>query len=291
MKTYMAFDIGGSFVKYGIVTEQAEIIKQSKTPTPKDLDSLIELIAELTQVYPEGKIEGLAISAPGAVSDSGIIYGFSALPYIHGPNVKELIVEKTGYPVYMENDANAAGYAEIWNGAGKGMKDVLLVILGTGVGGAVFKDGVIHKGANLHGGEFGYMLVDGKRTWSSTAATASLLRRVAEKKQVNVETLSGEEIFEQAEKGDPACQEAIEDFYRMIALGIYNLQYMYDPEVILIGGGISAREDLVAQVDKRVDQILKEVEIAKIKPSIEVCQHRQNANLLGAVYGFIHHLK
>ncbi|QDP39614.1 ROK family protein [Radiobacillus deserti] len=289
MNRYMAFDIGGTFVKYGVVTEQAEILKQSKTPTPKDLHSLVDLISNITKEYPEERIEGVAVSAPGAVSESGIIYGFSALPYIHGPNVKELLEEKTGYPVFMENDANAAGYAEIWNGAGKGMKDVLLVILGTGVGGAVFKDGVIHKGANLHGGEFGYMLVDGKRTWSDTAATASLLRRVAKKKQVDAETLSGEGIFEQAEQGDQDCQEAIEDFYHMIALGIYNLQYMYDPEVILLGGGISAREDLVAQVNRRVEQIMKEVEIAKIKPNVEVCQHRQNANLLGAVYGFINH--
>src|SRR5699024_1216495 len=103
---------------------------------------------------------GIAISAPGAVTDGGMINGGSAIPYIHGPNIKAMIETRTGLTVHIENDANCVALAEIWKGAAKTKKDVAVVVIGTGIGGALVKDGVIHKGGNLHGGEFGYMILN-----------------------------------------------------------------------------------------------------------------------------------
>ena len=290
MEKYLALDIGGTFIKYGLVTSDKEMLEQSKVKTPKTMAGLLDQINELAGFYPG--IAAIAISAPGAVSDSGIIYGFSALPYLHGPNVKELIKERTGMPVYMENDANCAAYAEVWGGSAKNKKDVLVIAIGTGIGGAVIKNGTLHKGANLHGGEFGYMLmtppVKGKAsTWSGVGSTIALVKKVAAAKGLDPETLSGEEIFSLAAAGDKICSDAINEFYYFLAVGIYNLQYVYDPELILIGGGISAREDLMEQVNKKLDVIMEAVRDAKIRPSIAVCKFRHNANLLGAVYGFI----
>ncbi len=282
----MAIDIGGTFIKYGLVREDANIIEQGKTKTPETLEALIETIKQLTQKF--STATGVAISAPGAVSDKGIIYGTSALPYLHGPNIKELVEGKTNLPVYIENDANCAGYAELWNGSAKGKKDVLVVVLGTGIGGAVIKDGVLHKGANLHGGEFGYMLVDpyGEQSWSSVAATASIITRVAKAKQVEESSLTGEQIFDLADQGDQDCIQAIDEFYHMLAAGIYNLQYMFDPEIILIGGGISARSELIDKIKEKLTVILDKMKIAKVIPNLDACLYRQNANLIGAVYGF-----
>ncbi|KGM44733.1 ROK family protein [Neobacillus niacini] len=291
MSKYLAFDIGGTFIKYGLVTEKAEILENHKVKTPKTLDELLSVIEELSGKYSD--VKGIAISAPGAVSDEGVIYGSSAIPYLHGPNIKNLVSEITSLPVYLENDANCAGYAELWNGAAKGKKDVLVMVIGTGIGGSVFKNGQLHKGAHLHGGEFGYMLLtgdiqDSNDVWSRVASTAALVRNVAKRKQIGVESISGEEIFQLAESGDEDCIEAIHHFYHLLAVGIYNLQYIYDPEVIVIGGGISARDELIDGINEKLDSILARVDLAKIKPEIVACMHRQNANLLGAVYGAMH---
>ncbi len=290
MKKYIAFDIGGTFVKCGIVDENAQILHSTKEKTPKTLDGLMDVIETYSDTCPDA--EGIAISSCGAVSYEGVIYGSSSLPYIHGPNIKELVSERTKLPVSIENDANCAGYAEVWKGAAKGKKDVMVMVIGTGIGGSIFKDGLLHKGAHLHGGEFGYMLLttnysDSNDVWARTASTKALVRKVAKAKQLDPDELSGEEIFSMAESGDEDCIRAIDEFYHLLAVGIFNLHFIYDPEIILIGGGISARDDLIININKKLDAILSAIDLAKIKPNIAACELRQNANLLGAVYGFM----
>ncbi|WP_100010155.1 ROK family protein [Lentibacillus sediminis] len=293
MNTYLAVDIGGTFIKSGIVDEEATISKQKKIKTPRTLEGLLEIFDQLHQEHRE--VKGIAVSCPGAVSEIGEINGTSALPYLHGPNIKKQIEDLVGVPIYIENDANCVGYAEIWRGKAQGNKDALVVVIGTGVGGALIKNGEVHKGANLHGGEFGYMLIpaespSGYKTLSEAGATGALIREVASRKQCGPEELTGEDIFIHAENGDKDCQNAIADFYRSLALGIYNLQYMYDPEMILIGGGISARDDLIANINLQLDDILSELPGSTVKPNVDTCEFRQHANLLGAVFAYMRKL-
>ncbi len=288
MDNYLAFDIGGTFIKFGIVSEDGDLLESGKMKTPGDLNSLLSILAEKAGAYPG--VKGIAVSAPGSVSNDGVIYGSSAIPFLHGPNIKNLIADGTGKRVFLENDANCAAYAEVWKGAAKGKKDVLVVVIGTGIGGAVIKNGEIHKGAHLHGGEFGYMLLsdtftDSDDLWARRASMGALVRKVAKAKQVEKDLLSGEKIFEMAEAGDRDCIKAVDEFHHLLAIGIYNLQYIYDPEIILIGGGISAREELIHDINERLDRIIGAIHLAKLKPAIAACHFRQNANLLGAVYG------
>ncbi len=287
MKQYLAVDIGGTFIKFGLVDEAASILTMGKVKTPATLTGLIDFIVEKYHAYPD--VAGLAISSPGAVAASGVIYGTSALPYLHGPNIKQMLADRIGIPVFMDNDGNCAGYAEVWKGKASDKQDVLVIVIGTGIGGAVIKDGRIHKGANLHGGEFGYMMIPtdaGYDTWSTTAATGALVKKVASLKGCSIHDLSGEYIFEMANAGDAICHQAVEEFFELLAIGIYNLQYMYDPEIILIGGGISAREDLIDHINRKLDELLARFEASHIKPNVEACAYRQHANILGAVYGF-----
>lgn len=286
----MSFDIGGTFIKYGVIGENAVILETNKAKTPGTLDELLNFIKEVCLSHQEAI--GVAVSCPGAVSDEGIIYGSSAIPYIHGPNIKELIEKNVKLPVFVENDANCAAYAELWDGSAKGKKDVLVIVIGTGIGGSIIKNGLLHKGSNLHGGEFGYMLLTtdikgSDDVWSRIASTKALVKKVAQKKKVDMNSLSGEKIFMLADSGDEDCRQAIDEFYHLLAIGIYNLQYIYDPEIILIGGGISAREDLTDKINEKLDKILTTIDVARIKPRVDTCKFRQNANLLGAVYGFI----
>ena len=289
MNTYLAFDIGGTQIKYGIVDEKGVIVSQYWESTPKTLDELLSFIEQKTQEY-DG-LEGVAVSSPGSVGGDGIIYGSSALPYLHGPNIKQLITKRVKpLSMYIENDANCAAYAELWQGAAKRKKNVLVMVIGTGIGGAIIQNGALHKGANLHGGDFGYMLLttDVKSSddvWSRIASTAALVKKVAMAKGVSPESLTGEEIFKQSEKGDLICEKAVDDWYHLLAIGIYNMQYIYDPEVILVGGGISARPELIDRINQKLDALLAKIDLAKVKPVVTACHFRQNANLLGAVFG------
>ncbi|PWU70316.1 ROK family protein [Gracilibacillus dipsosauri] len=292
MKTYLAIDIGGTFVKTAIVDEKANILTSYKEKTPSSLEELLGLMKRVKASYHE--ISGVAVSCPGAVSDQGIIYGSSAVRYLHGPNIKKCIEETLRLPVFLGNDANCAAYAELWDGAAQGLRDFMVMVIGTGIGGAIIKDGVLHKGAHLHGGEFGYMLLDpdsieDNSVWSRITSTKALVKKVAKAKNQDYNTLSGEAVFQMAEAGDQICSEAVDRFYHLLAVGIYNLQYIYDPEVILIGGGISARQELIDRLNEKLDRIIERIGLAKMKPVIKSCQHRQHANLLGAVYGFKKH--
>lgn len=286
MDRYIAFDVGGTFTKYGIIGGDASIIESDKIKTPTTLDALLDNITKYVQLHND--TVGIAISLPGAVSKEGVVYGSSAITYLHGPNIKELISIRTKLPVYIENDANCAGYAEVWAGSARDKKDVIVMVIGTGIGGAIIKNGELHKGANLHGGEFGFMLLNhNENGWIRMDSTLSMIKKVAKVKKVDKDTLSGEEIFNLAKSGDQDCIQAIDEFYQLLAIGIFNLQYIYDPEIILIGGGISVKEDLIDSIYEKLYKILESLPNATIRPQVEACKFRQNANLLGAVYGLI----
>ncbi|MDR4949046.1 ROK family protein [Neobacillus cucumis] len=298
MKNYMVFDVGGTNTKYAVINENGEFLTKGDFPsTQHDFDKLQYDIVSVTLENKEKyQVAGIAFSCPGGVdSDTGIIGGASALPCIHGPNFKQIFGEATGLPVEIENDANSAALGEVWKGAAKDNQNVMFTIIGTGIGGAVIKDRKIHKGAHLHGGEIGYMILNVQnqnggyafRTWSHLAATGALVKEVASVKRVAPSELNGKKIFEAAEAGDQDCINAIENFYLYLAQGIYNIQYVYDPEKIIIGGAISSRTDLIEKIDEKLDLILESLEIAKVRPVIEVCHFKNDANLLGALFHFL----
>ncbi|MGM9974142.1 MAG: ROK family protein [Clostridiaceae bacterium] len=295
---YIAIDIGGSSVKTAIVTEEGSILEKSSFKGDKNnfenfKASMVDVILHAKEVH---DIKGVAISAPGGVdSDSGIIGGSSALPCIHGPNFKTLFGEELGLKAEIENDANCAALGEVWKGAAKDNKDVLFVVCGTGIGGAVVKNKMIHKGDNLHGGEFGYSIlekkiVDGKlvfKTWSHLGAMGALVKMVAEVTGEDPETLDGKEIFRRADEGDSVAIKAIDDFYLYNATGIFNIQYTYDPEKILIGGAISSRPDFIDKINEKLDLIIRALPVAKVKPTLVKCAFENDANLLGALYNYL----
>ncbi|MBO6046785.1 MAG: ROK family protein [Erysipelotrichaceae bacterium] len=287
MKKICAIDVGGSSIKYGIVDEEGNVSAKGSFKTPDHLEAFYDGIVKVFNGYKD--VEGMAMSLPGAVdSESGIIYGASALPYIHGPNIKEDLEARLHTQVEMENDANCAALAEVWKGAAKDTQDSCFVVCGTGIGGAVVKNRAIHKGIHLHGGEFGYMIMDYNAdedhyiTWSKCGSTIVTVNNVA--KELGRE-VSGHEIFDH-EDANPVYKKHVNRFYTTLATGIYNIQYAYDPEVIIIGGGISSRDDIVERVNERLEVILEDVQDAKIKPVVMKCVFANDANLIGAAYHF-----
>lgn len=293
MKTYIGIDVGGSSIKCALVDENGSISNHCKVITPDSLDAFYQNIADVVEKYKNeatDEIVGIAMSLPGAVdSDTGIIGGSSALPYIHGPNIMKDLEAKCGLNVEMENDANCAALAEVWIGNASDVNDSMFIVSGTGIGGAVIKDKKIHRGIHLHGGEYGYAIMDFDyetktfSTWSDLGSTVALVNRVAKRLGVDSKTLDGQEIFDHTDTND-IYKEEVDRFYFTLAMGIYNLQYSYDPEVIVIGGGVSARQELVEEIYKRLDFILKTIEIAHVRPVVRTCKYSNDANIIGAVY-------
>lgn len=282
----LGIDVGGSSVKYATVDEKGKLYDKGSFKTPATLE---EMYQKIEDIYKDRDVEGIAMSMPGAVaSDEGVIYGASAIDYIHGPNIKKDLEERLQTRVELENDANCAALAEVWLGSAKENQDSCFVVCGSGIGGAVVKDRKIHKGIHLHGGEFGYMINDYDADheefhfWSLDS-TVSIVRGV--EKELGKE-YDGRYIFDHA-KDNEVFAKYVNRFYYALAVGIYNIQYAYDPEVIIIGGGISAREDLIDEINHRLDVILEKIEPAKIKPTIKKCTFENDANIIGAVYHYM----
>ena len=293
VKNYIVFDIGGTAVKWSVIDEIGSILTSGKIEIAPTIEMFFERLIERVNISKsEYNVAGIAISAPGAVdSKTGVIGGASALPYIHGPNFKEILKKATGLEVEIENDANCAALGECWLGSASDNQDCAFVVCGTGIGGALIKNRQLHVGINKHGGEFGCCIVDFDpndeikfKTWSTVGSTVALARNVS--KRLNRE-VSGIEVFDLANAGNEVALEEIDRYYYYMAIGIYNIQYNYDPEVIVLGGAISEREEYIDQINQHIDVIMKENTNGKIKPIIKRCQKGNDANKLGALYNFL----
>ncbi len=282
----LAFDFGGSAVKYGVWNGQ-EMTDKGKFTTPKTWEemkaSLLAVFVGMVQDF-----EGVALSAPGVVDvEKQMINGISAIPYIHGFNIFKELEELFNLPVAIENDANCAGMAEIYEGAAKGKKEVAFVVVGTGIGGAIFHNGQIAKGAHLYGGEFGLMYLNEGETFSKLGTAVQMAWRYCERKGVEKETFTGEDVFRLAENGDELAKEEVNLFYEYLTQGLFSIQFSLDPEMIVLGGGVSAKEGLLDEINRRMKEKLAHFELNDFIPKIVTCKYENDANLIGAAANFI----
>lgn len=282
----LSFDIGGSSVKYAVIEKTGKILAKGKKTTPQEKEEFFRLIENVAASYRRAyTIEGAGFSFPGAVDDvSGVIGGSSALPYIHDFPIRQELERRLSLPAALENDANCAALGESWLGVGKEHEDLVFLVIGTGIGGAVVKGKRIHHGKHLHGGEFGYMVSDAShRILSDMGSTRILAERVADAKGLPREEMDGRRAFALADAGDADALQAVSAMYEALAMAIYNLQYAIDPEIFVLGGAVSERPGFAEEIGKRVDIILKDVGVARIRPIIRPAQFGNDANLLGAV--------
>ncbi|MGG4488069.1 ROK family protein [Metabacillus idriensis] len=294
MNKYMVFDIGGTYLKYAVMDEKANMLECGRIPTPVEgIEELLQKIDAIVKGYKDMyTFSGIAVSSPGAVnSKTGFIGGASAISYIHNMNMIELLEKRTGLKTSIENDANCAALAEGWLGAAKNTDYYICVVIGTGIGGSIVLNRSILKGASLHGGEFGYMIFGSplenplQKTWSLTSSTHALVREAEKKKGLLAGTLNGEEVFQLAEDGDVTIQQCLTAHYKKLAAGIFNLKYSLDPSKILIGGGISKRKEVIDGINKELKQLKNET--ATLDIEVEACEFDNDANLIGALFHFL----
>lgn len=290
---YLVFDIGGTAIKYCHMNNDGEIFNKHEIScaTISSLDMFVEIIAKIYHESEE-EIAGIALSCPGVIdAGKGIVKVIVALPYLQGICLTDVISKACdGVEVTIENDAKCAGLAESWIGSAKDYDDSVIVVLGTGIGGAIVKDKQIHHGAHLFAGEISTIIVDYDKetnqalTWSDIASTTALCKRVA--KALNVEEINGREVFEYANQGNEVVLDVLNDFCFDIAVQLYNLQYSYDPGIICIGGGISKQPLLIQMIQEAVDLIGDKTN-QLLKPNVTACKFYNEANLIGALSYFL----
>ena len=276
------FDIGGTTVKHGI-WEHQQLSPVNAFPTPVTFDELLRNMAEIIRDA-KRPLTGIAISAPGAVDqEKRKILGISAVPYIHQRPIFDEFEQQLGLPVTIENDANCAGIAEVELGVGREAQNIVFVVLGTGVGGALFVNRQLYKGSHLFGGEIGLLKSQSQQIFSQTGTLVKVAQAYSE--QVN-RTVDGKMLYELSENGDTLAKSALDEMYQTIAKNLYNLQVLFDPEMIVLGGGISRRPTLAAELSGRLFEQLKKEGIEEIMPVVKCCHFHNDANLIGAAMNF-----
>ena len=281
-----AFDIGGTALKMGIATTQGELLHTGKAAiNDSDGDAILSEILSWVARHPEA--QGIAISAPGYVNPhTGFIEMGGAIRRFDNFAMQEWLADRTGLPVTVENDANCVLLAERWQGKAAGLDNFLVLTIGTGIGGAIFCNGQLVHGARFRAGEFGYMLTgraDSRRVASHSmnenCTLRTLRKRYADYHRLALEAVTGEAIFDGYDAGDAVCHRLVDDFLNGIATGLYNLANIFDPETILIGGGIAERTGFM-------DLLRSHLAWFGIADIADAASHGNSAGLIGAVYHF-----
>ena len=278
-----AIDIGGTTIKIATWKDN-QLQDKHAIDTPKDLNGFYQALTdEVDKIKKDIKIEGVAISSPGAVNKkTGIIGGSSAIAYIHNFKIVDELEKRFGLPVSIENDANSAALGELAEGSGKGCDSMAFFVIGTGIGGALIINQKVWHGAHLFGGEFGYMIM-GAHTLSELASPVAMANRYNKRTGKH---LDGKTIFELADKDDPVASDERQTLIQALAVAIYNIQHSFDPEKIVLGGGISNNPELIPLLNKEIDRLRHDLDLVTLKPDIVLCKLKSDANLRGAVANF-----
>lgn len=293
MKTVLGIDIGGTGIKMGLV-KGTEIFQPYQFPMPReDYRQLPQLLKKaITEKY-QGAFSGIALSSTGIVNQKDRSIGWRSPLYEAFGKTLVADLEKTyGVFVSVENDGNCAALAENAYGAGKGCQSILTVVLGTSVGGAFVYEGKILRGAHNLAGEFGYLLFPDLpkkdwELWSIVGSTRALVENVAQRKSLPFKSLDGKKVTDLLEQHDATAAEEVAKFIEKLAVGCYSLQYAFDPEKILIGGGISKAPYLIPRLQEKILEIAEAIPSNVLIPEVAACAFGNESNLLGAYHHFL----
>ena len=275
MKYCFGVDIGGTTVKLGLFTTEGEIVDkwEIKTRTENQGEAVLPDIAaalneklEEKQI-PKDEVEGIGVGVPAPVNAEGVVQNTANLGWGY-KEVKREMEELSGMRAEIGNDANVAALGEMWLGAGKGRKNIVMVTLGTGVGGGIIIDGKPLVGAHGAGGEIGHLCVNYEETdhcgcgntgcleqyASATGITRLANIRLAKddaKSVLREQEVSAKTVFDAVKAGDAVAKEIAEEFGKYLGHAMANLAAVVDPSAIVIGGGVSkAGEVLIEYVEK-----------------------------------------
>jgi glucokinase len=295
-------DVGGTKILALQLRADDTIAAEARTSTPQGGEAVLDAIAQV--VTNLAAVSAVGVGAPGLVDHAGVLRFAPNLPHVVGLPVRDGLEQRLpGVVVTVDNDATCAGWAERVLGAGQGSGDLLLVTLGTGIGGALVANGSLVRGSNRFAGEIGHMVVDthgppcpcGKRgCWERYASGSGLGRlgreaaeagqapRIVELAGGDPVAVRGEHVTAAAVEGDADALQVVGTFAWWVGLGLANLANVLDPECIVLGGGLVAAGGLFLEPVRNA--FVELVEAAEYRPNIRIvlAELGQRAGAVGA---------
>ncbi len=239
----LAFDVGGTWVKYGVVDAQGRLLFSDQLATQSEPDGkalLTRLLGVAEPLMTRYGPAGIAFSTLGIIdpAEGRLVGAVEAIAGYFGQSPKASFEQAFDVPVVVENDGNCVALAEGWTGSAAGVRNYLALTLGTGIGGGIVIDGKLYRGANGAAGEWGYMLVDGK-VWEDHASP----RGLAAAAQVARPGcgFDAEAVFAARDAGDAEMAVVVSAWFALLATGLANLLFAFNPSRVIVGGGITAR--------------------------------------------------
>ncbi|SEI83595.1 ROK family protein (putative glucokinase) [Bhargavaea ginsengi] len=290
-------DIGGTSIKYGVLGSSGELIHHDSVPTEawRGGDAVVEKVCGISDgLRRRFDIEGIAISSAGQIDNrnGSVVFATDNIPGYTGTPVAERVSRKTGLPVTVENDVNCTALGEHWKGAGRGVRNFVCMTIGTGIGGALFLDGQLFTGSAFSAGEIGHISLyrDGKpcncgnsgcyEQYASASALIALIRDAYEGEP------DLEAFFDLVKEGEEVANEIFGRWVDDIATGLQSLVHSFNPECIIIGGGVSEQGEILRGA---IEESLRKKVMPNHRKSLEVrlAEQGNRANLLGAAHHFI----
>ncbi len=307
---YLGIDLGGTNIKSGVVDDDGRVLSNVSVPTQAELgaeaglDHLVEAGRRAVEAsgIPWDLIAGVGLGSPGTMDiAAGMLLEPPNLPGWENLPIRDLLAQRLGKPTVLQNDANAAAFGESWTGAGKGAHSLVMFTLGTGIGGGIVLDGMIHEGRHSHGAECGHIIIemDGGRVCScgqvghleAYASATALVKRAHEAlqeseapsrlRQLEPEAITSRAIAEAAAAGDELADRLMRDTARYLAVGAVSVMHTIDPDLVLFGGGmINAGQPLLDEIRRNVRRLAFPIPAAKTR--IEFAQLGEEAGFVGA---------
>ena len=279
----LAIDIGGTMIKYGLVSSDGKILSTDKieTEAEKGLENILNKIDNIFKKYKENNPVGIAVSGTGQINGmiGKVIGGNPIIPNWIGTNLVKILEEKYNLPAVLENDVNCVALGEKWIGAGKDLSNFICLTIGTGIGGGIILNNQLFRGENFVAGEFGHTLIK-KGEFEQFASTTALIRLVKEK---TGKILNGKEIFDLEKKEIVEYQEVISEWIENLTDGLSSIVYCFNPANIILGGGVIGQgEPLINRIK---NSLFKKIGL-QFKEKLNIIQAKlgNNAGMIGASY-------
>lgn len=306
---FIGIDLGGTNISVGITDETGNILKKLSTPTKADRhhSEIIKDMAGVCQTLiddlgiSQNDVKSIGIGCPGKLDPEN-----KKAIYVNNINFRDVsfkdeFAKYFDIPIFLQNDANCAALGEYIAGACKGYKNSLTITLGTGVGGGIIIDGKIYSGSFYLGGEIGHIVIEhkGRRCtcgrsgcFEAYASASALTKRSRELASENtnsklfkavdgdIEKIDPKLVFELSKSGDDFCKAIVDEYIEYLAEGLTDLINIFDPEIIAIGGGISAQDDyLIKPLTKLIE---RDVYGGKLNAKIVKASLGNNAGIVGS---------
>lgn len=292
-RKYLCIDVGGSSIKYAVMDEKLTFYEKGSEPTPyggcgEYLDVLEGIFLRF-----QGEVLGIAMSVPGMIdSENGICVTGGNLTYVEQFPLAGLLEERCHVPVTIMNDAKCAALAEASCGSLVDCRDAAVLVFGTGIGGALVKDGKVHMGKHFAAGEFSFIMLNQEcdfenSTWAKRNGSERLITMAARARGRKEDGVTGFDVFRWAEEGDERVLKVLDKFTRDIAFMMMNLQMIFDPERFAIGGGISRQPLLLEFIEKNLEFYYSLFPYTVPRAEVTACRFFNDSNLIGALQYYL----